>query len=367
MVSTRPCPNWTHSLTSTVYDLSLISGIPSSLSDLLPLEPLPTHLDSLFSAGVHDMAMLSHGSRATKGSYQDPGFGWVACTTDEILSQKPHLYDYVVHIPPPCSDKVERKAWPKILNATGAEIKATQRDLRRYRVLRRELPRTSRAPDGSPQDLSRSLTSLPQDSYETDTSSTLDADLAESQSWSALAYNSFMWWASAGERRSDLEEEAEHDAALLCQLEGGGSPNRPRSSGRSPDMSMGFDTGPHGLEMTIIAYFHRLTALILKTLADIVDDADQSDPLLSDHGENLEEEEEAAADTSAVTDITPLNSQEAQRRRIIVLEAGDMSRMGLDMSSKSDVAFVRELVAFYWDREAEVKVGRIECCGVQIL
>ena len=350
-------------LTRLVYDISLISGIPSNASDLLPLEPLPIRLQPLFSVGIHDMADLAIGGRSAPSPAADEGFGWVACTTDEILSQKTTIYDYVIHIPPSHTDQKRRRVWPKVVDTQGAEIKATQRDLRRYRVFRRELSRTSRSSSTTPPDPSRSMLSVNNEAYDTDTSSALDADLAESQSWSALAYNSFMWWASAGERRSDLEEEAEHDAALLRRLDGEGSPNRPRSSVRSPGLDIGLERGPISLEMMVIAYFHRLTTLILKTLAEIVDDADQNDANLAD-SQSLGDSDN---DVSSATDTALLDpTQDDAQRKPITVEADDMTRMGLDVFSKSDVAFAKELVALYWDREAEVKVGRIECCGVRI-
>ena len=310
------------------------------------------------------MDTLSHGGRSPSNPVEDEGFGWIACTTDEILSQKTTLYDYVVTIPPIHTEQAKRKIWPEILDSKGNEIKATQRDLRRYRVLRRELPRTSKSSNTTPQDLSRSLTSMNDEIYGMDTSSVLDADLAEAQSWSALVYNSFMWWASAGERRTDLEEESEHDAALLRRIDGEVSPSRPRSSGRSPGMDRALERGPAGLEMTIIAYFHRLTTLILKTLADIIDDADQDEsPFVGNQsqGDSANDAPSAANDTALLDppqDDTP--------RRAIVVEADDMTRMGLDIFSRGDVAFVKELVAFYWDREANVDIGRVECCGVRI-
>lgn len=76
---------------TSVYDISVLSGIPSSVSDLLPLEPLPIRLRPLFAVGVHDMATLA-GSRDTNPSSdvvaEGMGYGWVACTTDDILSLK---------------------------------------------------------------------------------------------------------------------------------------------------------------------------------------------------------------------------------------------------------------------------------------
>lgn len=317
------------------------------------------------------MATLAQGFRDTNPSSEitaeDMGYGWVACTTDDILSLKDHLFDILVTIPPSYSKQAKEKIWPRVELKKGTEIKATQRDLRRYRILRREL---RRFPNGhSPHAFKYSSTEqnsgLPfentQETYD-EASSTLDAQLAEPQSWSALAYSSFMWWASAGEKRTDLDEEADHDAALLRHFDKyrGNSPDRPRSArkspGRSPGMK-GMDTAPAILEMTIIGYFHRLTTLILKTLSDIIDASDYSDA--DDGGSAIEDED---------------GGQKRQKRSggnqedadAVYVSNDDMSRMGLDIWSESDREFVRELVALYWGRKADVRGGRFECCGVRI-
>ena len=121
-------------LIESVYDTSLISGIPSTISDDIPLEPLPSRLIPLFCIGLHDMDALSRGIRSPEQPH-DEGFGWVACTTDGILQEKTTLYDYLIRLPPSHAKQAEQKAWPEIVDAKGNEIKATQRDLRRYRVL----------------------------------------------------------------------------------------------------------------------------------------------------------------------------------------------------------------------------------------
>ncbi|KAL6720407.1 hypothetical protein ACLMJK_002329 [Lecanora helva] len=384
-----------------VYDISILSGLPSSVSDLLPLEPLPTRLQPLFAVGIHDMPILTMGSRdqAPDSQLSDDGmgYGWVANTTDDILSLKDHLYDTLITIPPPYTQQAKEKVWPKLELKRGIEIKATQRDLRRYRVLRRELgrfpttslrsPATSRAPPAT-SDSHAHVENTREPSYnDEDASSALDAQLAEPQSWSALAYNSFMWWASAGEKRTDLDEEEEYDAALLRHFdahqddgdEEGWSPNhnnrRPRSAPKSPgkrrNSAVMDETQPTApLEMTIIAYFHRLTTLILKTLADIVDAADYEEDV------NGPRPTSANGHTSP-TPPSPNNDTQSNKNpddphhisddsSVIAITSEDMSRMGLDIWSESDRTFVRELVAFYWGRKAEVKGGRVECCGVRI-
>ena len=144
-----------------MYDSSLISGIPSASSDLIPLEPLPSRLPPLFSVGLHDMDILSIAGPSSKAP-SDEGSGWTACTTDDILSQKPDLYDYLIRLPPPHTERAEQKVWPQIFDSKGLEIKATQRDLRRYRVLKRGIHHSDSlpSPNTATLDLSRSLTSL---------------------------------------------------------------------------------------------------------------------------------------------------------------------------------------------------------------
>ena len=329
------------------------------------------------------MATLAQGSRNqspdSRLTDDGMGYGWVANTTDDILSLKDHLYDTMVTIPPSYSQQAKEKVWPKLELKKGTEIKATQRDLRRYRILRRELGRFPTS-SHSPAAFRQPDTSDPppfENTQETfdDASSTLDAQLAEPQSWSALAYNSFIWWASAGEKRTDLDEEEEYDAALLRHFDAynnddddSSSPShRPRSAvarkspGRSPGViGQAMDAHPQaGLEMTIIAYFHRLTTLILKTLADIIDAADYSSDIDESASGNTHTPESSQGKNAAKDS----NTEEGDT---ILVTGEDMSRMGLDIWSESDRTFVKELVAFYWGRKAEVRGGRVECCGVRI-
>lgn len=366
---------------SIVYDISLISGIPASVSDLVPLEPLPTRLRPLFSVGVHDMQTLAQGSRAElkpkEAAIGDGmGYGWVACSTDDILVAKNQLYDTLVSIPPPYTAQAAEKVWPRVSGNRGTEIKATQRDLRRYRTLRQELRHYhSRVPIQSPlESLLRansasaepygSTTTFfsPENSQETfdDASSTTAAQLAEPQSWSALAYSSFMWWASAGEKRTDIDEEAEHDAALLRDFGHpyNGSPIRPRSS--TWIMSPGApnrgneidpDAQPGMLEMAIVAYFHRLTVLMLGTLSRVVEAAED------DEEDDMEQE---------ANDAQILRGEQPNSNGDVFVSSEDMARMGLDIWSEADRHFVQELVEFYWGRNAEVQGAVVECCGIRI-
>lgn len=351
----------------TVYDISILSGIPSSVSGIIPLEPLPTRLRPLFSVGIHDMQALtlgSHDDGKAKETLSEDGmdYGWVACTTDDILSTKEHLFNVLVTLPARHANQAKEKVWPRMEKRRGVEIRATQRDLRRYHTLRRELRRyaghnravspRSGGGDDSEQGLLLPIENL-QETFD-EASSTIDEKLIEPQSWSALAYSSFMWWASAGEQRADLDEEAEHDSALLrdSSYHSDGSPRRPRSSRLTSDM-VGTEEAPAGLEVAIIAYFHRLTALIFRTLADVVEALEEvGDGDGDEDGDRDEDERQGSGDQ--------------RHEEAVFVTSEDMARMGLDLWSDADRNFVEELVALYWGRKAEVQGARVECCGIRI-
>lgn len=382
-----------------------------------------------------------------------PSNGWVACTTDDILAEKPQLFDTLITLPPSYSTQAKEKVWPTIRPSSSSgpattDIKATQRDLRRYRTLRRELrcfaqsPYLSKgSPNGattkhtlSPENISESYPSPGDDDEDNDDAySTHSAQVAEPQSWSALAYNSFMWWASAGENRTDMDEEEEGDAALLLRRHpraespgktrlskspggrGGGGGSTMMDSediGEGRGMTPGGGRGGAGgisVEMSIIAYFHHFTALILKTLADVVDAADMDDLDVEpadvdahvpadDHDDDGTRAAKFAAITPrrvaaapANTSATPSDAgdignnsndqaatttaeEEEENEHLfdtttsaeVIVESEDMLRMGLDVWSESDRDFVRDLVGLYWGRRCSVRGGRVDVCGVRL-
>ncbi|TGZ83163.1 hypothetical protein EX30DRAFT_354353 [Ascodesmis nigricans] len=205
-----------------VYDISILSNIPQSEIPLLPKEP--ERLKPLFSVGVHDIPMLEKEGRE--------GRGWVACTTDEILVMKTTLFDVLVRLPPPHAEKAEKRSqWVRV------QVKATQRDLRRYRILQRGLRlryrrRRSLFPDSdegevdtpavgppstsSPFSASKNTPQRTQEGragVDDDVDGNVEDDededdddeppnieeTCEHLTWREIAYTSFIWWASAGE------------------------------------------------------------------------------------------------------------------------------------------------------------------------
>lgn len=345
-----------------MYDLSILSSIPSSVTGVLPpgSEPLQ-RLRSLFTIGVHDIPNLQdeakkHEEAKDSNYFLDGGAwtpGWAACTTDEVLSIKSNLYDMIVELPAQLESPQQEKRWPRIRTSTGKELKATQRDMRRFRILHSELRKTQRHSIDVPRHDERSGADSDDDSdvdddqvallsrSRTESESSDDdiyADnLVEAPSWTALAYSGFMWWASAGERDSSAAEEADSDRALLGDLSDFMTASL--RGGSDDAMAQTWYQGAGAPHTAIIAYFHRLTAEIFSTLGDLVDAADDEE----DGDDDVEGEE-----------------------RSVVVHSEDTSRMGLDVWSESDKAFVKEVLAMYFGRTAEVHGASIECCGIKI-
>ena len=419
-----------------VYDISILSGLPSSIIDLLPLEPLPTRLAALFSIGVRDIPTLSPSHVHSEG--------WVACTTDDILASKPQLYDTLITLPPSYSSQAEARKWPHVKSHAGAEIKANQRDLRRYQVLRQGTRflthnndtsqrsnhidnnashRNSQVMSGSYPSSSDILGGLPDTESYGDIAAANDAQIVEPQSWSALGYDSFMWWASAGEKRTDMDEEEESDRALFpttarmtaspippesggmtsqTRLESGDPRTPVTAGGKTPTTAVtsADPAEPLAIETSIIAFFHRFTERLLRVLAEIIDleDEEQDGPDGSDgsptaYKDAVQPDNESgvrrrdnnngdsshvqtdggpskpshrSTSASAVSDRDMDSAAADDDRPAVELSNDDLLRMGLDVWSESDRLFVRDLVALYWGLECVVRRTGIECCGVRI-
>ena len=320
-----------------IYDLSILSSIPPSLTDVVqPDSDNLLRIQTLFNVGVHDIPFLTEQKRRAR---------WLACTTDDILGEKQQLYDLLVSLPPISSSSTS-KQWPKMRTAAGQQIKATQRDLRRYHLLRSQLnpalSSSQRYKDDASDDeddeqitpLMRASTTALLDEVK-QTPEAGESEILEPVSWTAMAYNGFMWWASAGEMQAWENEEARSDRELLDEL--------PDSDDLLRHIGGDSDTDEADLAIrqasaaatVMTAYFHRLTAQILQPLADVVDDAD-------------DEAEEGLAESE------------------LVVSADDLRAMGLEGWSQGDREFVKEATGVYFGREARVEEGGTRICGVKI-
>lgn len=310
----------------------------------------------------------------------EAGSGWIACTTDSILAMKDTLWDMLITIPPEYSDNAKDKVWPVVECPRGQPIKATQRDLRRFNSLRSGLTRLAATTPAPAPESPASDTEGVRMSNQTHRGLVRDRPddavekIVEPLSWAALAYNGYMWWASAGEQlRAEEQEESARDAALLADL--APSPHSPmsmpRPSSRSDPAPLtdslsslaaarrsvdDDDTGAR-IELAIIAYFHRFTTQILSVVADL---AETSDEAYEDDDDNPETGSNTAEDA-------PLNpSADEPDANAVRVDTRAVENMGLDVWSDSDAQFVKDLMIAYFGRAARIESKGVEVCGVRV-
>lgn len=285
-------------------------------------------LPSLFSIGVHDIPLLEHLKTPTHGGHTpgaEPLEGWAACTTDEIIATKPQLYDIVIDLPPTYDAPPQERRWPRIRTSDGCLIKASQRDVARYRILHRELFKQQNQPHipeaYSDEESDDAAPLLSRDEVDTkraedDFNEAYDDSVVEAMTWSRLAYLGFMWWASAGEKDAYTTAERETDRELIGDL---------------AEYSQSVETA-------IIAYFHRQTSLLIQTMSRVLESQ-----------RNGEREDDDDDDGETLT-----------------IDRDDLSRMGLDTWSEADRAFVQEFGSLFFGRTIGVKGSEVDCCGLRV-
>lgn len=385
-----------------MYDLSILSNIPLSIADRLPDSAPTPRLRPLFTIGVHDIPFLMEDFEAYKrrrDGQTDPedeaGSGWIACTTDSILAMKDTLWDMLITMPPePASSSSspstphatnQNRAWPTVEYPRGTSVKATQRDLRRFNALRAGLVRLAASaaeqePDspGSETSAVRLFSSRSHRLVKDEQDEAVD-ELIEPMTWTALAYNGYMWWASAGEQlRSEEQEEFCRDAALLADL--APAPHTPVSGPRSAascelasesisplagrrgaaGTTNGISTPEARTELAIIAYFHRLTTQMLSILTDLVESTDEAYPSRYRDEEDAETEGEDEAEALLNNGIVGLEAS------AITIDSHSLETMGLDVWSAADAGFVQDLMASYFGRPARIEGKGVEVCGVRV-
>ena len=285
----------------------------------MQLDDRTASIQLLFSVGISDITRLEEHSH-----------GWLACTTDDLLGEKKQLYDLLVELPT-SETSIDGKAWPKLRTSDGKVIKASQRDLRRYRALQQEVARrragaSDYRDDESAGDDDREEAPLFQNASRASDhdDGSANADTVEPETWTVAAYRSFMWWSSPREMEAWEAEEAAADQALLHDLD-----ETPDSYDQHVDDST---RQARDVAKMLIAYFHRFTATFLRSLAGIVDEAD-------------DETDDADA---------------------IEISAEHMRTLGLDPWNENDKTFACEALRLYFDREAVVGEEGVWMCGVRI-
>lgn len=292
---------------------------------------------------------------------------------------KSELHDVLVTFPPPYSKDAAQKVYPKIsikdansVNQKSPQqitIRATQRDVRRYLNLRDGLRHLDR----------EAVSQSPNADDDSDASSTFSSSsIVEPLSWPRLAYTSFIWWASAGEKREGLteeeEEQVEQDTSLLASVDSLSN----SAAGSLHRRNIQLDQlGNQPQEVALVAYFRRLTSLIFTTLSDAVARQDADDEAETSYRDEPGEDDDETVSVnrqSTDDDQTALLSESRRRRangdddlEPVTITTEDMAHMGLDVWSETDRIFVDQLLRLWWGRKARVDGTRITCCGIRIL
>ncbi|KAI0408566.1 hypothetical protein F4802DRAFT_355046 [Xylaria palmicola] len=366
-----------------VYNISVLSNIPLATSNILPPNSASYRLRPLFSIGVHDIPFLTddaNGPRNTDAAASpvggdgeededEAGTGWIACTTDSIFSKKDTLWDVLITMPPPHASDAKKHVWPTVELSGGGIVKATQRDMRRFRSLKAGVARME-------ENVVFSSPATPQTAaaHKADDALLDEAEqVVEPPTWTALAYSGFMWWASAGEKpRSDEAEEAAQDASLLSDLTASSmGMSMPRTSDiaasissltprrSSTAISAPLEADEARLELAIISYFHRLTAQLIGALSDAIDSTGDGG------GVGVGDESPGEEEDDALIDADDEDEDDGQENGVQI-DTDVVKRMGLDIWSATDAAFVREMLETYFGRQAYVEGKGIEVCGIRV-
>ncbi|KAM0324377.1 hypothetical protein ACHAQA_008158 [Verticillium albo-atrum] len=382
-----------HEMCNFVYNISVLSNIPLSVTEILGSASPSQRLRPLFSIGVHDINFLIEDFEASKrprthtddAVADETGTGWVACTTDSILAMKDTLWDMLITMPPSYAPNAKERVWPTVECPQGVPVRATQRDLRRFRALKSGLTRLNAVTPGPrpavesppaehPPSIKLTTGAFPSTGVDSDEA--LDK-VVEPVSWTALAYSGFLWWASAGEQgRSDEQEEAALDASLLAdlgpstpsmaapsssrRLSGGMGDSVTSLAGRRATLSAEDDEAK--TELAIIAYFHRLTTQMLSVMGDLVDSSEE------ERYEDDDDEEDADAAVEDEEENTPLQPgvDSGEELGPIQVSSHAVESMGLDVWNGHDAQFVRELASLYFGREVRIEGKGVEVCGVRV-
>nr|POF23927.1 ribosome maturation protein sdo1 [Quercus suber] len=295
-----------------VYGLSILSEIPQELmQDVLQNTAeagVRGRIGRLYSIGIHDIDKLAM-EQAKQRS------GWVACTTDDILAHKTNLWDVLVDMP---SHRNSR--WPNIRTSEGTILKASQRDLRRYHLLRSEIAQTIQLQTNS-EEINEDLQGDRQPLIKRQSSSANvrcdsagEEEITEPVAWTTMAYNGFIWWASAGEQAAWENEEETADRVLSSEFSEIMGPNDSSNAWRTAVM--------------VKSYFNQVTSLILRTLGHAVVDAD---------------------------DQTEAGIEED----LIMVSEGEARMMGLNGWHEGDRTFITDIVRVWFGRIAQVQWSEI--------
>ncbi|VEU22663.1 DEKNAAC103448 [Brettanomyces naardenensis] len=313
-----------------VYCLSLISSIPKEI------------LSTLRKSGIKDIGALEFHAPIYNLCVDDIDFlkgldfGFVACTTDQIILEKPQLYDYCVRLP---ASKNGSEA-PEILAADQKSSQlASHRDHETFEVVKELLGKEEETESDTSEADHSEADPLIDASENIDSSSEVSycpysyyGSVSEGPSIREMIWKGLNWWATAGESSQELGEEFQLEASYFSGIAGEA------------------DADKVDVIIALVGYFQKLTTRLFNMLVEVV----------LNNESDVTSERVFEADSELSSDSNePLLSSDAST---VWIQPQDMYEMGLDPYSRGDCEFVRELVKFWWGKDAKIGGGCAKLC-----
>lgn len=167
---------------SLAYCLSLLASYPPQAAKSAELSASQLFIDPLFTVGVSDIDYLLQHKKS----------GYVACTSDEILTTKNELFDYIVRLQP--SGDLNNK-FPEIYDNNDHQIKSTWRHIKIYQAILKEILYEEVSP----------------------TEKTRIKKITERKSWLQFMVDNFYWFGTAGTVKPYYDKHSDHPLLLSSQ------------------------------------------------------------------------------------------------------------------------------------------------------
>jgi len=287
--------------------------------------------------------------------------GWIACTSDELLSTKTQLSELRIKLANTVTPHSSKGVWPTVAQSTTSTAEtallATHRDLQRWEMLVEHLSsKMQNAPSAS--DREADDTDHHTDDADDDRTHLLSASAAatsptpdpfapishsntstiiEPRSWSASLARYSARTALASERMHDCDE-AILSAATVAS------------------------TGATRTADFVQAYFRACTKQIWDVLKVRFDEGSPTSEAYHDEVEDGQDDETAPLRASSGT----VEVANAGIDTEVVITREDMIDMGLDVWGVSDVAWVQAIGQSWFGKRVKVQAGEVEVCGIRV-
>lgn len=306
-----------------IYCLSLISSIPKGLKSTLSRSGVKDIDDTLFHTPIYNVCLTDMSNMEITDSF-------IASTTDEIILEKPQLYDYCIKF-----DGEE----PRMFDSASRQLYAGHRD---FEAFNRVISKTDLLAYSSPSLTSGLQSMSSQESFgsevsgstnnsmavidtattvEEDTEDTKHVDMArygkmcDRASIREMLWRAIAWWATAGTFAKELAEQFSAEDECFDDI------------ADSDQVTDRID-----IIIALVGYFQKLTSRLMNGLSDVV-----------------------------LNSVCDASNEDSTSNATVWIQPQDVYEMGLDPFNNGDCEFLIELVEVWWGKKA--KIGG-ECCNL---